>query len=45
MNKIEELEFRNDMKNMEGLSEIIGIIKTKEKVKWSEEVDEIVYGD
>ena len=32
---------RLDPKN---LRKITGIIKTKEKVKWSEEIDEILYG-
>ena len=27
------------------LIKITGIIKTKEKVKWSEEIDEILYGE
>ena len=30
--------------NPKNLAKIKGMIKTKEKVKWSEEVDEILYG-
>lgn len=26
------------------LRDLIGIIKTKEKVRWSEEIDDILYG-
>ncbi len=31
--------------NPRNLIKITGIIKTKEKVKWSEEIDDILYGN
>ncbi|MCS7364962.1 MAG: hypothetical protein NDF54_05950 [archaeon GB-1867-035] len=31
--------------NPEDLLQIIGIIKTRKKVRWSEEIDEIIYGE
>ena len=35
---------KHDKPDAKFLLEICGMIKTKEKVRWSEEVDEILYG-
>ena len=37
-------EKKENMKNLKNLLKLKGIIKTKEKVRWSEEIDEILYG-
>ena len=39
-----EKESRKEIPDPKFLLEICGIIKTKTKVRWSEEVDEILYG-
>ncbi|MBI2076531.1 MAG: hypothetical protein HYT72_04765 [Candidatus Aenigmarchaeota archaeon] len=41
---IKEKETRKIKTNPENLLKINGIIKTKNKVKWSEEIDEFLYG-
>lgn len=41
---IKEKEAGKTKTNPENLLKIISIIKTKNKVKWSEEIDEFLYG-
>lgn len=40
----EEREAQKTKPDPKNLKKITGIIKTKEKVKWSEEIDNILYG-
>ena len=41
---LKQEEEKENMKNLKNLLKLNGIIKTKEKVRWSGEVDEILYG-
>ena len=41
---LEEQENKKIKPHPKNLLKISGIIKTKEKVRWSEEIDEILYG-
>ncbi len=43
---IEEERMRNDKPDPKKLKELVGIVKIKgrKKVRWSEEIDEILYG-
>ena len=41
---MEEEKMKYKKPDPKKLRELIGIIKTKKKVKWSEEIDEFLYG-
>ena len=41
---MEEEKMKNNKPDPKKLRELIGIIKTKKKVRWSEEIDEFLYG-